>query len=173
LSDDIKKSSTTLKSTPDIDKILTVQDQLHVLGGLHDSKPTVTRLFNFVAQLTPKQATIKDLTIDYTANTIAITGNTPSLDVVNVFADGLKFTTYTTADSTDETAAFSGVVLSSFKRSPDGAEYTLNASFDPAIFNSAENVKLKVPNLVTTRSVLEQPTALFSVPKTDTTGQGQ
>ncbi len=172
LSNDIKKAGNELKSTPDLDKILTVQGQLHVLGGLHDAKPTETRLFQYVAQLTPKEVTIKDLVIDHTATTISITGNAPSLDVVNVFADSLKFTSFTTASSTEGKPAFSGVVLSSFKRSPEGAEYTINATFDPAIFNIAESAKLKVPNIVTTRSVLEHPTELFRVPETEG-GQGQ
>ncbi|HET7629769.1 MAG TPA: hypothetical protein VFK03_00175, partial [Candidatus Saccharimonadales bacterium] len=99
LSQDIKSTSQQLKATPDLDKILTVQSQLGSLHSLHEQKAAAPRLFGYLAQVTPDKATISDITVDYSLNTMSITGNAPSLDVVNTFTDGLKFTKYQLAGS--------------------------------------------------------------------------
>src|SRR3979411_1883627 len=44
LNRDIKTDSQQLQATPNLDKILTVQNQLKALPSLHDQKPVVTRL---------------------------------------------------------------------------------------------------------------------------------
>src|SRR5215467_2991209 len=44
LNADIQTNSNQLKSTPDLSKILTVQNQLKALPGLHDQKAVATRL---------------------------------------------------------------------------------------------------------------------------------
>lgn len=208
LSGDIKTTSSELKSTKDLNKILTVQSQLGSLSTLHSQKPASQRLFGYLSQVTPAKATISDITADFTLNTLSITGKAPSLDVVNTFTDALKFTSYgqgavkgvwtdgtsyktneavshgrdiyvatTDNEASDNTEpgvgsdwqsnwkvapnAFSGVVLSSFGRTEDGASYTITLSFDPAIFSNENAVSLLVPNIVTTRSIVEQPSVLF------------
>jgi Tfp pilus assembly protein PilN len=147
LNGDIKKYSTQLKSVPDLDKILTVQNQLGTLTTLHDQKPVTDRLFTYISQVTPAQASLNKLTIDFTANTLTIGGKTPGLEVVSTYTDTLKATKYTT-DSSDskKTNAFSSVVLTSFSRGDEGATFTITCNFDPAIFNSANKVTLTVPS---------------------------
>ena len=161
LTNDIKTSSDHLRSTPDLNKILTVQSQLNSLDGLHSQKPAATRLFNYLSQVTPGAATIGDLTTDFTQHTMSITGKSPSLDVVNKFVDSLKFTNYQLDGSSDKVAAFSNVVLSSFSRGSDGAHFVVTLNFDPAIFDNTKSLSLLVPDIITTRSVLEKPTVLF------------
>jgi len=160
LNRDISTYTSQLQNTPNLNKILTVQNQLQVLTSLHDQKPAATRLFGYLKQLTPSTASISQFDIDYTQNTASITGNAKSLDDVNAFTDTLKFTTYNQSGGT-ATPAFSNVVLSQFSRNSSGATYTITASFDPTIFNSKNNVTLTVPNIISTRSVVEQPTDLF------------
>jgi hypothetical protein len=162
VSADIKTTSNQLESTPDLSKILTVQNQLGQLKGLHDQKYVDSRLFGFLSQVTPTQATISNITTDNTQNTMTISGDAPSLDVVNTFVDGLKFTKYSVTGTADSKNAFSNVVLSTFGRSNQGATYTITLAFDPVIFSNANKVTLNVPDIVTTRSVLEQPSALFN-----------
>lgn len=145
LNDDIKTYSTQLKSVPNLDKILTVQNQLSTLTSLHDQKPVTSRLFTYISQVTPAQASLNKLTIDFTANTLTIGGSTPGLDVVSTYTDTLKATKYSTGAGAD-THAFSDVVLSSFSRSDQGATFTITCNFDPAIFNSANTVTLSVPS---------------------------
>ncbi len=161
LQTDIKTNSNQLKNTPNISKILTVQNQLETLTSLHDTKPVVSRLFGFIQSLTPSSVSISSLSADYGANTISITGNAPSIDVINTYVDTLKFTKYQQSNGSSA-KAFSQVVLSSFGRTSAGATYSIMATFDPAIFNIQNTVKLNVPaGLITTRSQVDQPTDLF------------
>lgn len=168
---DIGTNSSQLKNTPNLTKILTVQNQLLTLTSLHDQKPVVSRLFTFVKDVTPSTASISNLSIDFTQNTINITGNANSLDDVNTYVDTLKFTTYTKSDGSTANA-FSSVVLAQFSRSNSGASYNITINFDPTIFNNASNISLNVPaGKITTRSAVDQPTDLFKSSHSATGGQ--
>jgi len=145
LNTDIGKYSTDLKGVKDLDKILTVQNQLSTLTSLHDQKPVTSRLFTYISQVTPSQASLNQMSIDFTANTLTVGGTAPSLDVVSVYTDTLKNTTYTAADPKVTAHAFGHVVLSAFGRTQAGATFTITCSFDPPIFNSANKVTLAVP----------------------------
>lgn len=142
----IASSSKSLKDEPNISDILTVQSQLNSLDALNKQKPVASRLFGYLSQVAPTQTTISDLRVDYTANTMTLSGNAPSLDAVNTFIDSLKFTNYTIKDNTGAQSAFSSVVLASFSRSASSATYSISFSFDPAIFDSASDVTLTVGN---------------------------
>ena len=156
LESSIATSSATLRGSQNISDILTVQSQLRSLSTLDAQKPVTSRIFGYLSQLTPTQATISDLKVDYTAHTMVISGNAPSLDVVNTFVDGLKFTNYTVKGSSDSNPAFSTVVLSSFSRSAKSATYSISFGFDPAIFDVANDVTLSV-------GLPAQPTQLPSI----------
>lgn len=147
LNSDVAKYSKQLKNVKDLDKILTVQNQLRTLPDLHDKKVVTSRTFTYVSQLTPPQVSISELDVDFTQNTITVSGDAPALEAVNSFVDGIKATTYKTdADGSTATKAFSSVVLSSFSRDQDKASFTITFSFDPVIYSSANNVTLTVPN---------------------------
>lgn len=161
LKGDIETKGNQLQSTRDLDKILTVQNQLQVLPGLHDEKPVASRLFGYVSQVTPSAVSIARLNVDFLENTMTISGSADKLETVNTFTDTLKFTTYVTATNKEQKPAFSEVVLSTFGRDTKGANYTITTKFDPAIFSELEDVELTVPNIVTTRSEVAQPSALF------------
>lgn len=164
LNNDISTYNEQLQNTPSLSKILTIQNQLTTLTGLHEDKAVAARLFNYLPQITPAAANITQLDVDFTANTMTITGTAPTLDVANTYTDTLKFTTYHLTNSTDPAEAqkaFSNVVLSQFVRNNSGATYTITFSFDPIIFNSANAIGLTVPKIISTRSSTEQPTDLF------------
>jgi len=162
LNTDIKRYSKELTNTSDLNKILTVQNQLKSLTALHDKKAVATRTFSYITQVTPQQASISKLNLDFALNTISISGSANSLETVNTYVDTLKFTKYnTTGDSSTSGNAFTNVVLSTFGRTSNGATYTVTASFNPIIFSENQSVSLNVPQTTTTRSVTEQPTDLF------------
>jgi hypothetical protein len=164
LDKDIKTSSKKLTDTPELNQILTVQNQLNSLPGLDAQKPATGRLFGYVKQLTPTNAFINKLDVDYTQNTAIFTGTADAIDTVNTFVDTLKFTNYTAQDTSGnkKTAkAFSDVVLSAFNRDSHQATYTITLTFDPLIFDTTNTVKLTVPDTISTRSVIDQPKALF------------
>jgi len=159
LTSDIAKYGKDLQSTQDLNKILTVQGQLGSLPSLHEQKPEVNRLIPYIKQLTPATASISSLNVDFTADTMTITGAADSLQTVNQFVDTLKFTTYAQDNSSPK--AFSNVVLSSFGRADKGASYTITLGFAHDIFDNTKTVQLTVPNIITTRSELDKPGVLF------------
>jgi len=180
LNKDITTKSSQLKNQPQIDRILTIQNQLASLNTLHDQKPAASRLFNYLNQVTPTQETISSFTVDFNAKTVSISGNADALSSVNKFVDTLKFTNYKVKGDSTVTPAFSNVVLASFGLTSPGpstggandlppATFTITLAYDPAIFDITKSVKLTIPAKVTTRSEIDQPTALFKeAPKTST-----
>lgn len=156
LNHDIKSTTAQVQGTPNLNKVLTLQNQLSTLTDLHNQKPAVSRLYDYLGQITPSTVTISNVNADFAQKTITITGNAPSLDIVNTYVDTLKFTTYKTDASSDDTNAFTGVVLSSFSRSSTSAGYTISFSYDPNIFDTTKQVTLTVPKTITTRSVQGQ-----------------
>lgn len=163
LNKDIKSSSDQLQSVEDLNKILTVQNQLQALPDLHNQKVVSSRLSDYMAQVTPATISISKLTIDYAQNTIVVAGSTNDLSAINTYTDTLKFTKYkpNSSDGDEEKSAFSKVVLVGFTRDIQSATYEIGLEFDPAIFSNSEEVSLVVPQIVTTRSEVAKPTELF------------
>jgi len=91
---DIKQYSSDLQSEKNLDKILTVQNQLSAVTTLHKTKPVASRLFGYLTQVTPTQASLTKLTVDFSQNTMAIGGKAPTLDSVSMYTDALKATKY-------------------------------------------------------------------------------
>ncbi len=170
LNKDVAKLSKQLKDTPNLSKILTIQNQLNSLPQLHDKKPVVTRLPGYLGQITPTQISISKLDIKFSDTSISLTGASDSINSINKFIDTLKFTTYNIDGTPDSKKAFSDVVLSSFGRDDKGASYSILFKYDPAIFDIKDTVKLTVPTQITTRSVTEKPTDLFQ-PNSNTKSQ--
>lgn len=173
LNDDIKQKSNQLKSTKDLDKVLTIQNQLNSLTTLHDQKPVTSRLFDYLGQLVPTQVNIGKLDLDFSKTTIAFTGTTDSLGTVNKFVDTLKFSTYEYDNNGSKTKVtpFTQVVLASFSRNDKDATYQVKAVFDKAIFDSGSKGTLTVPKITSSRSETEKPTDLFK--DLPTTNKGQ
>ncbi len=162
LDKDIKTAETKMLATPDLAKILTIQSQLNSLPTLYSDRPVVSRLFPYLQQTTPSGIGITDMTIDFTESTLSIEGKSAVLELVNRYADTLKFTDYTVKPAENEqqappARAFSEVVLAEFARDDKGTTFTLKLKFDPIIFDSTKEVTLAVPATITTRSETELP----------------
>lgn len=181
LDKEISKNVSQLQVNPDLDKILTIQNQLNSLPGLHDEKVLSSRIFDYLTQVTPAQATVSNVEIDLEAKTLVIKGSSDTLTTVNKFVDTLKFTDFKLeGELPKEGKAFSSVVLQNFSFDTLGAEaksksaviYEINFSFDETIFATtakegsavANTVKLIVPNIITTRSETQKPSSLFQQP---------
>ncbi len=160
LNNKIQSDSVNLKDKPNLSTILTVQSQLNSLSTLDSQSPEASRVFNYLYQIVPTQATISDFRIDFGQHVITITGNAPSLDVVNTFVDNLKYTSYTVSGVSGTQNSFSSVLLASFGRGPTSATYSINMDFNPVIFNNADSVSLSVGgNPPQTAS--QQPSIIF------------
>lgn len=160
LSRDIDTSISDLKGTKDLDKILTIQNQLVSLPDLHTQKPVTSRLYRYLAQITPENATISKLEVDFSLKTIQITGVSDSLSTNNKFVDTLKFTKFSAqqdGSTQSDLQAFSNVVLTSFGRTDNEASYVIDFNFDAGLFDSSKEVALTIPQIITTRSETEKP----------------
>lgn len=155
LTADIEEQVAVLDDTPNLDEILTIQNQLNSLTPLHEEKPVATRLATYLPQLVPQMASISELNINFSESTMKFDGSADSLVTVNKFADTLKFTQYSLGE--DKVDAFSEVVMSDFSRSSEEVSYTITLKFDPNIFDSANEVTLTVPQIISTRSQTEKP----------------
>lgn len=160
---DIKRDGDALKNTKDLNKVLTIQNQLNSLPALHAKKPVASRLFGYLGQLVPEKVSIGKFDIDYSTKVMNITGTTDNLGTVNKFVDTLKFTTYAYPDGADrkELKPFSDVVLGNFSKNEKDSTYQVKLTFDPVIFDSANTGTMQVPKITSTRSETEKPTDLF------------
>lgn len=144
LDNDIHKYAQSVQSTKDLNKLLTVQNQLNALTGLHQQKPVVSRLFGYISQVTPSNVSINKLDVDYSTNVLSVGGSAPSIDAIRVYTDTLKSTQYELAHSGNKKPAFSEVVLGSFSKSDKNATFSITLKFDPALFAHSNEVTLDV-----------------------------
>ena len=162
---DIKNLYSELQNVENLNKMLTVQNQLGSLVDLHRNKHVSSRLFTYLPDLTPINVSIGRVGLDFKTSSITIDGTADSQKTVNVFVDTLKFTTFSAGQQANDKQAFSTVVQSNFSVGSGNVSYTLSLTFDPLLFSN--NVldangkqitpSLKVPKLTTTRSVLADP----------------
>lgn len=186
LNKDIKSNVSQIQATPDLDKILTIQNQLNSLPDLHNKKVVSSRLVDYLSKLTPNQATISDVNTDFTTNTMTIGGNVDGLATVNKFVDALKFTDYKVNDEAGAGGkAFKDVVLQNFSVVSGGqggtVSYQITLAFEPAIFTqvkdlqngATEPVTLTIPKIISTRSQTEKPSNLFVPQPARTNEEGE
>jgi hypothetical protein len=169
LSANIKTEQSKLNAVPDLNKILTIQNQLKSLPDLHTAKPVTSRLFGYIQQVTPVQATISSMSIDFVASTMSISGTTDSLVTANKFADTLKFATYST-DPKDTTVnhPFKNIVTT-LSRGDKNSTYSFTLVYDPILFKSEVTPVITVPKIISTRSETEKPEAIFKEAPVDKT----
>lgn len=182
LTEDIARTESDINEIPQVDRMLTVQNQLNTINGLHADKPVSSRFFTYIERLTPADISINSVELSFDDNTMVITGEADSLATVNKFVDTFKFTEYIVRDDdedfeevelidNEDTAevnpvnAFSSVVLDTFNRENNQASYSIELEYDPVIFDSDKNVQLLIQERITTRSQIERPDALFREPE--------
>ncbi len=171
LNSQITSLTSDLKKTPDLNTVLEVQDAVNALPTLNSTKPVTTRLSSYISQITPVKASISHLNVSFVTNTIIITGKADSLATVNQYVDTIKQTAYTTSDKSPSKNVFSAAVLTTFSyTSATKADYTITATFDPAIFAQAnDNIKFIVPLTTTTHTTATTNSALFQAAPTNVT----
>lgn len=178
LQSNIDSNISALQNINDLDKILTVQNQLNALPQLHDEEPKTSRLFNYLSKLTPNTVKLENLIVDFDpdAATIEVRGHAKSFKEVNKFVDAIKNATYVTVDDdqgrSEAKKAFFDVVLSQIDKDNDedsnrSTIFAANFSYETDIFSDTfSKVTLSVPNITSSVSVNEKP-AVF-----DTGGEG-
>lgn len=143
---DIKKAVNELNNTPDLTRIISVQNQLKALPALYDGRPALFRFPEFIDKTTPVEVGLGNVTLDLEASTIEVTGSAATLEQVNRYVDTLKFTTFTTdEEGAAPKPAFSAVVLTDFGRDETEASFTVEFSFDPILFDITRKINLIIP----------------------------
>jgi Tfp pilus assembly protein PilN len=154
----IAEMSDEIRQTPNLSKMLTVQSQLDRLTELHDNKPVMSRIYDYMNKLTPVTVSVSQLTVEMEAKTMTIDGSADSLEAANAFADALKFTTYTVKDTqAPPTNAFTQVMYNSVNRDSTKASFSITLQFDQAIFSNTQEVNLQV-----NKSVADQAAAVIT-----------
>lgn len=172
LDKDIDSSISKIQNTPEIDKILTVQNQLASINPKHQEKPAANRVLPMIADLIPAGSALTEVNVDFTSSIISISGATASVPDTNKFVDTLKFAQFKaqtinpdgSLGEVKEGKAFSEVVLGTFSTvSADGRYgFAISLKFDPVIFLNTEKVEITVPGIVSTRSSTEKPNLQFT-----------
>lgn len=181
VTEDIQTTANEIKSIEQIDRILTVQNQLTSVNDLHMNKPVTSRVFEFIETVTPNDVNLSRLELNHEMNRIELDGSAETLAVINRYVDTLKFTEYFIVeldengevveeslpeDDDELERAFISVVLDSFGRTgEDNVNYSIIIEFKPEIFDRQDNVQLRVRDTITTRSEVDRPEALFQAPE--------
>lgn len=151
-----------------IDKYLTIQNQLATLSGLHGQKNDFSRLLDFLPSLNPGGLTISDLTVDAEASTIDFQGDVPTYKDLTTFKDTLVNATVSYqapgGDTPTTGPLFSNVsvITSSLADKEKGTgkivSFEIKANYEPnAFIYGNQNVKVQVPDKDTTNSTVNAP----------------
>lgn len=168
--------SARLQNSEDITTVLTVQNQLQELPGLHENKPRATRLFSYLTTLTPNNTRLGAVEIDYENSQVEIRGTTETIRDLNILVDTFKAAQYRSGPlvdpegdeefeslatilegdvssidpDTEFTSAFSRVVSSlSIQSGGDGVSFTLQFSYNTDLFDARYSVvELQIPDFV-------------------------
>ena len=144
LSDDISSATQQIQSTEDLNKLLTVQNQLSLLPTLHQQKPETSRVFDYVTFVSPKEVKVPSLTLNIESSTMQLSGVADSIATVNKFVDNLKVLNYfLDGDSTLLSPVFSQVTTQ-LSGSEDQASYTVDLAYDPLIFDNTLDITLEL-----------------------------
>jgi hypothetical protein len=169
MTQDVQKKAKELSEVENVDKYLTIQNQLSSIEMLHNSKGVYSRLFDFFNVLNPSapnNVTLVGAQLITADKSIVFNGTTASFESLNVFVDTLKNAqvTYQTADSTEpiEELMFDQVfVQNSGLGSGSNKQlvaFTVRAVYRDAVFNAVNTgMKAEIPTIITTPSATEAP----------------
>lgn len=166
---DIEKKAAELKAVPDVNKYLSIQNQLASLDALHSQKGQYSRLFSFMTSLNPgapNNISLSTLQLSTLDKAVVFNGSTASFESLNVFVDTLKnaqvkYKPAGQAEAVQE-PMFSQVLVqsSSLARLNNNSVVTfvVRATYlDPVFAITNTDVTVEIPNITTTSSSTQAP----------------
>lgn len=165
---DIEAKTKELQGKKDIEKYLTIQNQLAAIDGLHENKVISSRLLDVLPRLNPlppnnvKFASVKLSTVD---STIAFQGGTKDFSSLTTFRDTLTNAKINFTDNGQKVTEplFKTVTIgqAGFTKG-DSADiavgFTINAEYNSNLFSGKlKDLSITVPTIETTQSVLASP----------------
>ncbi len=177
LTEDIKTVSNEIKSTEDLDKILTIQSQLSHLPGIHESKPETSRVFDYMTFVSPNEVKLSTLNLDMESSTMEISGKADSIATVNRYVDTLKSVKFITneelesitknADGASEVSILKTVKSESqnpytdlettLSGTNEDASFTIKFTFDPIIYDNTQEITMILADTTYTTAPPENP----------------
>lgn len=167
---DIKSKSEQLRSVEDIEKYLTIQNQLRVLPELHNDKALYSQLLDYLKVLNPappNNVRLTSLQVDYENKSIFFNGTTNGFEAFTVFQDTLRNAelTYKGADGSESKGklfADRGVRIQNQALSNALGKqeliFSIEAKYSDIAFNPMyTSTKVTVPNIKTTQSITGTP----------------
>lgn len=162
LTDDIQAKSSQIQSTEDLNKKLTVQNQLNILTPLHESKPKVSRVFDYVRFFSPETTEIRQIDVNTVSNTMIFSGSISTLAEANRLVENIKavrYATYPPGDEAPETVTeyVYNVIDSSVSSDGDEARFEVEVEFNRAVFDNTVEIvmQLRDKRITTTTEVKE------------------
>lgn len=142
LTNHIEELTTGIQSTEDIDTILTVQNQLSFLAGLHESKSEASRIFQYMQHVSPSTVRFTTLDVDTLTTTMQIAGSADSIATVNKLVDNIKAAKYAVVGLDNESLAYSEV-KTQVTGDNEGSQFMIYFSYDPVIFDNTQEVVMR------------------------------
>lgn len=167
--DSIKKNQSELESKPEIEKYLTIQNQLKSLGVLHDQehKFVYSRFFVYMVNLNPAEpnsVNLGNMKVASDTKTISLQGTTASFSGLNVFKSTLEraILKYRVEETDYEKPLFSEVTLKSAALSEVNnssvVSFEFNLTYTPEAFQpNVTNPQLIIPRITISDSEQNAP----------------
>lgn len=172
ITQDIDKKSKELAAVPDVNKYLSIQNQLASLGQLHDSKGEYSRLFTFFNVVNPGPPNNINLTSSQlllSDQSVMFNGTTASFEALNVFVDTLKNAQVSYKIGGEGDLIRESMFLQVFVQNSGLGKlnnktvvaFTVRAIYREAAFDARNtDVTAEVPNITTTSSSTQAPVPL-------------
>lgn len=187
LKDETDKAIIQLQGENDINRLLTVQNQLQTIPQLHSDKAVSSRVFEYLDKIIPADVTLTSASVGFSEGTssnggdsgkiIELNGITRDFNTLNVFVDVLKNAEFSaqfngSGESVSEDSAstepvvkkaFNGVVTTSTSKQDNVTlSFGVNMAYDPELFHfDVDKIVFSVPTKITTVSEQERPSNLF------------
>lgn len=169
LTNSINTNVKKLQNTKDIDKYVTIQNQLASITALHDSKNNYSRLLDYLPTMNTG-VKLSGVNVDATTKTLTFDGSTDNYTTLLVFRDTLKGARLHYVDANNkpqETNLFTNVNIDSSgigtnKDSTSTVTFKISTIyFDSAFSSTIQKPTITVPKKETTPSAQGAPTAVF------------
>lgn len=166
LSGEIVKNTASLKAIPDIDKYLTLQNQLAKLTALHEGKNDFSRLLAYLPLVNPAPPNnVTLISIELTSSDegslLTFQGEAKDYTGLNTFRDTLQNAELKYGDQTEKLFETVSVTSSTLEQSAQGTSvivFNINTTYNPnAFLFSIKNPTVNVPQRNTTQSVQSAP----------------
>ena len=178
LQEDIATNLSELQNINNLERVVTVKNQLDSLPQLHEEKPISSRMFDFLTVLIPEEATLSSIELRFgetdefgdeffddsttgdgietfaRGGSFTFLGSAESFRDVNVLADSLKLAGYTLEDNGESLIAFDDVVTEGLDKDNDeGVFFSIRGDFSQDLFDfNNDDLLLTVPNVTSTAS---------------------